>query len=119
MEDYCAQCTTDYPSLQHIDIWTGDATNGGDVQIACENALTPDAQQAVVRSPAADLAVDAGALWDAAGCHTDRVYLGADVGADCSAATTPACATGCSWAGHCVGESCFFSLEMVSLLGEF
>lgn len=44
--------------IKHIDIWTGDAKNGGQNQINCENKLTPDKTQSVVRSPPANLAVD-------------------------------------------------------------
>ncbi|KAL2404063.1 hypothetical protein ABEF95_013819 [Exophiala dermatitidis] len=44
-EDTCAQCTDDWnggSGKRHIDIWTGSSTvNGGQKQIACEDALTP------------------------------------------------------------------------------
>lgn len=105
MEDYCAQCTTDYGAgTKHIDVWTGSATSGGQTQINCENALTPDASQAVIRSPAANLAVDAGALWDGS-CHTGRTYPSYSTSTYCGGeATAPTCQTGCDWAGHCIGE---------------
>jgi hypothetical protein len=41
-----------------IDIFTGNSKNGGNTQISCENALTPNAQQAVIRNPATNLEVD-------------------------------------------------------------
>ncbi|KAL8836304.1 MAG: hypothetical protein Q9170_002977 [Blastenia crenularia] len=68
-EDSCAQCrnmmrltqavATDYKNGKyHIDLWTGSSTvNGGSNQIACENALTPNAQS-IVRQPPSTLAVD-------------------------------------------------------------
>lgn len=42
----------------HIDIWTGNSNNDGQPQIECENALTPDADQSIVRNPPAGLDVD-------------------------------------------------------------
>jgi hypothetical protein len=43
----------------HIDIWTGSPLfNGGDDQINCENALTPDGGQTIIRNPASNYAVD-------------------------------------------------------------
>jgi hypothetical protein len=60
-EDYCEQCIEDSKNgnVTHIDIWTGSiATNGGKVQVACENSLTPGSLQTMVRNPAADLPVD-------------------------------------------------------------
>lgn len=60
MEDYCAQCTTDWNSgIKHIDIWTGSSTsNGGQNQINCENSLTPNNGQQVLRAPPNNLPVD-------------------------------------------------------------
>jgi hypothetical protein len=44
--------------IKHLDVWTGSSTtNGGQSQINCEDALTPNAQ-AVVRSPPTNLPVD-------------------------------------------------------------
>jgi hypothetical protein len=60
-EDYCQQCTQDAASgkTTHIDIWTGSVvTNGGKVQVACENTMTPGGLQTMVRNPAPDLPVD-------------------------------------------------------------
>jgi hypothetical protein len=60
-EDFCQQCTEDAADgkITHIDVWTGSiVTNGGKVQIACENALTPGSLQIMVRNPAPDLPVD-------------------------------------------------------------
>lgn len=45
--------------MKHIDIWTGTPdANGGNAQILCENALTPDNSQQVIRNPPNNLAVD-------------------------------------------------------------
>lgn len=42
----------------HVDVWTGSSTsNGGQAQINCENALTPNAQS-IVRQPPTNLEVD-------------------------------------------------------------
>ncbi|EHY59193.1 hypothetical protein HRR83_001535 [Exophiala dermatitidis] len=61
-EDTCAQCTDDWnggSGKRHIDIWTGSSTiNGGQKQIDCEDALTPDQPKTIVRNPAANLEVD-------------------------------------------------------------
>lgn len=60
-EDYCKQCIQDANANQdiHIDIWTGsNKTNGGNVQIQCENNLTPSGLQAMIRNPSPDLPVD-------------------------------------------------------------
>ncbi|KAI4116351.1 MAG: hypothetical protein LQ345_003206 [Seirophora villosa] len=77
-EDYCAQCSQSIPLSKdviqtrltqklatdwrsgkyHIDLWTGSSTvNGGQNQINCENALTPNAQS-IVRQPPSTLPVD-------------------------------------------------------------
>ncbi|KAL8937889.1 MAG: hypothetical protein Q9216_004195 [Gyalolechia sp. 2 TL-2023] len=58
-ENYCAQCTIDWRNGKyHIDLRTGSSTvNGGSNQIACENALTPNAQS-IVRQPPSSLPVD-------------------------------------------------------------
>jgi hypothetical protein len=107
--------------IKHIDIWTGSATSGGQAQINCENSLTPDPTQSVIRNPATNLVVDcqytlppqlmftkhtdfvtAGALWDGS-CHTARTYPSYTASTYCSGGT---CQTGCSWAGHCIGCPC-------------
>lgn len=51
-EDTCSQCITDWKNGKyHIDIWTGSSTsNGGQAQINCENALTPNSGHNVIRS---------------------------------------------------------------------
>lgn len=123
LEDYCAECTTDYTNgFKHIDVWTGgSATIDTQAQIDCEDALTPDANQTVIRNPSKDLAVNSGALWDLDGrCHTNRTYLNYTASTYCgngtvngdgsgsgSTISTLTCQTGCSWVGHCVGESEF------------
>ncbi|KAI4196065.1 MAG: hypothetical protein LQ348_002363 [Seirophora lacunosa] len=74
-EDYCAQCTTDWRSGKyHIDLWTGSSTvNGGQNQINCENALTPNAQS-IVRQPPSTLPVDSAALYANGNCNTGHTY---------------------------------------------
>jgi hypothetical protein len=59
-EDECAECTSDWSNGNaHIDIWTGSSTvNGGTTQENCEDALTPDQNQGVVRQPATNLPVN-------------------------------------------------------------
>jgi hypothetical protein len=60
-EDYCQQCTEDAANgkTTHIDVWTGSVvTNGGKVQIACENTLTPENLQTMIRNPPPDLPVN-------------------------------------------------------------
>lgn len=60
-EDECAQCNTDWKNggKWHIDTWTGSSTeNGGQKQIDCEDSLTPDAAQSIIRNPSRDLPVD-------------------------------------------------------------
>jgi hypothetical protein len=58
-EDYCQQCIVDVPTGIHIDIWTGsNKTNGGSLQLQCENFLTPGSLQTMIRDPASDLPVD-------------------------------------------------------------
>lgn len=59
-EDYCDQCTKDWASgIKHIDIWTGENNvNGGQAQIKCEEALTPDETITYIRNPAKTYAAD-------------------------------------------------------------
>lgn len=128
LEDYCAECTADYNTTgyKHIDVWTGgSATINNQSQIDCEDALTPDANQTVIRNPARNLAVNSGALWDGRSCHTARTYLnytastyckdpgatGIGNGSGSGNSTTLACQTGCSWVGHCIGKSELSSLS--------
>ncbi|KAI1487649.1 hypothetical protein F5X96DRAFT_672438 [Biscogniauxia mediterranea] len=121
MEDDCAQCISDWNDggKKHIDIWTGNAEDGGQSQIQCENDLTPGPAQAVIRSPDQGLPVDNTALWSGGSCHTDHVYLDNNPQDYCGGGggsggggggggggTAPSCQTGCSWAGHCIGCSC-------------
>ncbi|KAI9703505.1 MAG: hypothetical protein M1820_005809 [Bogoriella megaspora] len=65
MEDECAQCETDWANGKaHVDIWTGSSTvNGGSTQEDCENSLTPDGGQEVLRQPASTYTVDWLALY--------------------------------------------------------
>lgn len=42
----------------HIDIWTGNDTDGGRAQVDRENNLLPVAKLLVIRQPASDLEVD-------------------------------------------------------------
>ncbi|CAM6083359.1 unnamed protein product [Calypogeia fissa] len=75
-EDECEQCVTDWSSgIVHIDVWTGSSTvNGGQTQIDCENSLTPDSNQGVLRQPGPDLTVDSTALFDSGTCNTADTY---------------------------------------------
>ncbi|KAL1985944.1 hypothetical protein VTN96DRAFT_7209 [Rasamsonia emersonii] len=60
-EDECAECNSDWKNGNkwHIDTWTGSSTvNGGQKQIDCEDSLTPDAAQSIIRNPSKDLPVD-------------------------------------------------------------
>lgn len=59
-EDYCQECTDDYNNgKKHIDIWTGSSTvNGGQAQLNCEDSLTPDNTQSVIRQPSHTLTVN-------------------------------------------------------------
>lgn len=58
-EDYCQECVKDAPKVMHIDIWTGsNTTNGGNLQLQCEDILTPTPLQSMIRSPAPNLTVD-------------------------------------------------------------
>ena len=51
---------TDWQSKQyHIDIWTGSASvNGGQNQINCEDDLTANAFQTIIRAPPTNLVID-------------------------------------------------------------
>ncbi len=58
-EDYCQACTEDVTNGIHIDIWTGsNTTSGGNLQVECENTLTPTPLQSMIRNPPPDLTVD-------------------------------------------------------------
>lgn len=59
LTDYLTVDDWNNGNQKHIDIWTGTpSTNGGNAQIQCENALTPNGGQQVLRSPPNNLAVD-------------------------------------------------------------
>ncbi|CAM6116139.1 unnamed protein product [Calypogeia fissa] len=81
-EDICEECTSDYnKGVKHIDIWTGSSTvNGGQKQLNCENSLTPDGNQVVIRQPASNLAVNAAALFQNGNCNTGGTYPGNTAG---------------------------------------
>jgi hypothetical protein len=58
-EDYCQACVEDVPKGIHIDIWTGsNTTSGGNLQLECENTLTPTPLQSMIRNPLPNLTVD-------------------------------------------------------------
>ncbi|KAI0147657.1 hypothetical protein GGR57DRAFT_476269 [Xylariaceae sp. FL1272] len=105
LEDSCAACTGDW-----TDVWTGTVADGGQAQINCENSLTPDAQQSVIRQPATNLEVDTTKLWTGSTCNTAHVYASNTPSSYCGGggSTPPSsgCQTGCSWAGHCIGCAC-------------
>lgn len=54
-DDFCASCL-----IPHIDIWTGSSITNrhGDEQIKCEEAMTPDKGQRVIRNPPKNLHVN-------------------------------------------------------------
>ncbi|EOD46388.1 putative cyclohexanone monooxygenase protein [Neofusicoccum parvum UCRNP2] len=105
-QDFCAQCTEDWTSsgTWHIDIWTGDSTNGGNTQIACENSLTPDSNQDIVRSPATNLEVDTNPTFSNGQCHTDHTYDNADASQYCNGGSGGGGSGSCSWEGHCADQ---------------
>jgi hypothetical protein len=60
-EDYCQACIDDANKGRdvHIDIWTGSTkANGGNLQVSCENTLTPGSLQTIIRNPPPDLPAD-------------------------------------------------------------
>ncbi|KAL1615450.1 hypothetical protein SLS54_008981 [Diplodia seriata] len=82
-QDFCAQCNEDWGSgTWHIDIWTGDSYDGGEVQTDCEESLTPDDNQSIVRSPPDNLPVDTIALFDYGQCNVDHTYNGNEASCD-------------------------------------
>ncbi|KAL1965122.1 hypothetical protein VTN77DRAFT_6035 [Rasamsonia byssochlamydoides] len=85
-EDECAQCETDWQSGEwHVDTWTGSSTqNGGQKQINCEDDLTPDAGQAIIRNPSKDLPVDTTALFSNGKCQTSHTYPSYSTSTYCS-----------------------------------
>lgn len=58
-DDFCATCT-----VPQIDIWTGSphSQKYGDKQIKCEERLTPDKGQLVIRNPPKNLPVNSGSF---------------------------------------------------------
>ncbi|RJE19269.1 hypothetical protein PHISCL_08388 [Aspergillus sclerotialis] len=107
-EDVCAQCTSDWSGgLAHIDMWIGSTTsNGGQNVVNCENSLTPDQGQAVIRNPASDLPVNSAELFLSGRCHTENVYKNQDPSQFCSGGGDNGGDGSCSWPGHCAGASC-------------
>ncbi|KAI0392650.1 hypothetical protein F5Y17DRAFT_352100 [Xylariaceae sp. FL0594] len=107
-EDICAACNTGV----WIDVFTGNSQNGGSAQVNCENALTPNAQQSVIRSPATNLEVDTTPLFSSGKCNTNHVYPNNSPSSYCGGGSggggggSGGCQTGCSWAGHCAGCAC-------------
>ncbi|KAJ4396870.1 hypothetical protein N0V93_001092 [Gnomoniopsis smithogilvyi] len=79
-DDFCATC-----NAPHIDIWTGSSITNrhGEKQIKCEEHMTPDQGQRVIRNPPKNLPVSTKPLWDGFKCHTNRVHPGAK-GPHCS-----------------------------------
>ncbi|KAI1113757.1 hypothetical protein F5Y14DRAFT_417160 [Nemania sp. NC0429] len=106
-EDICAGCNTN----QWVDVFTGNSQNGGSGQVNCENQLTPNAVQSVIRSPATNLEVDTTPLWRSGTCNTGHIYPNNNPASYCGGGggTPPpptTCQTGCSWEGHCIGCAC-------------
>ncbi|KAI1310176.1 hypothetical protein F5Y03DRAFT_347164 [Xylaria venustula] len=103
-EDICAGCTDG----DWTDVFTGNSQDGGDAQVNCEDKLTPDAAQSVIRSPATNLEVDTTPLWSSGTCNTGHVYPSYNTATYCGGggSTPTTCQTGCSWEGHCIGCAC-------------
>ncbi|KAI0408037.1 hypothetical protein F4802DRAFT_550283 [Xylaria palmicola] len=102
-EDICAACNT----AEWVDIFTGNSQNGGSNQVNCENQLTPNAVQSVIRDPATNLEVDTTPLFSSGTCNTGHVFPNNNPNNYCGGAPpAPTCQTGCSWAGHCIGCAC-------------
>ncbi|KAI1811062.1 hypothetical protein GGS20DRAFT_564791 [Poronia punctata] len=112
-EDTCAACDTG----EWVDVFTGNSNNGGDAQVECENRLTPDGTQSIIRDPARDLEVDETPLFSSGTCNTGNIYPnnnpssycggnGGGDGGDGGDGGGSGCQTGCSWEGHCQGCSC-------------
>ncbi|KAI1332975.1 hypothetical protein F5Y16DRAFT_558 [Xylariaceae sp. FL0255] len=104
LQDTCSACSGPW-----TDIWTGTAADGGNAQLKCEDDLTPNAEQSIIRSPATNLAVDTTALWTGSTCNTGHVYPSNTPSDYCSSGGgggSSGCQTGCSWAGHCIGCAC-------------
>ncbi|KAI8631729.1 hypothetical protein F5Y19DRAFT_402597 [Xylariaceae sp. FL1651] len=104
-EDICAGCTDG----RWIDVFTGNSQNGGNAQVSCEDQLTPNASQGVIRSPASNLAVDTTPLWSSGTCNTGHIFASNNPSSYCSSGGSgggSTCQTGCSWEGHCIGCAC-------------
>ncbi|KAI1824625.1 hypothetical protein F4861DRAFT_504859 [Xylaria intraflava] len=78
-EDTCAGCDTG----EWTDVFTGNSEDGGDAQISCENQLTPDATQSIIRNPPTDLDVDTTPLFSSGTCNTGNVYPSYDASSLC------------------------------------
>ncbi|KAJ2982698.1 hypothetical protein NUW58_g1748 [Xylaria curta] len=114
-EDICASCS-EYllcalslktNTAEWVDVFTGNSQNGGAGQVNCENQLTPNAAQTVIRDPATNLEVDTTPLWISGTCNTGHVYHNNNAANYCGGNPNPnpTCQTGCSWAGHCTVPS--------------
>lgn len=56
---FCIEIEFDDDAKPHIDVWLGSSTvNGGSIQIACEDKLSPKLLQTIVRHPGQILKVD-------------------------------------------------------------
>ena len=62
--DHCEKCMELYPNTIHTDLWIGTDINGGQKQIACEEAFGLKTGQTIVHNPPSTLKVNAGQLWD-------------------------------------------------------
>ena len=70
----------------HIDLWIGTDTNGGQAQLTCETDLGTS-QQSIIVNPPNGLDVDAQNLWDGT-CHKDQFFPNADASSACSGGST-------------------------------
>jgi hypothetical protein len=73
-EDYCPSCVTDWQNQKRrVDVWVGGTPSSSTAAIsACESAVSMASPDVIV-DPPANMAVDAGPLFDT---NTNRCYIG-------------------------------------------
>lgn len=67
---------------QHVDLWMGTDTDGGQAQISCELTVGTSVQT-IIKNPPNGLDVDAQNLWDGT-CHASEVFPNPDTSSLCS-----------------------------------
>lgn len=76
-DDLCGQCVKDYANGEyHVDIWTGNASNGGQKQIDCEDNLTPGSKQQVILNPQKGYNVNSNSLFSTSSGCSGKTYPG-------------------------------------------